>query len=292
MRYLIKYGILLILTGLLLAGIFYGKGKANAEVCRAVDILIANADSTTFVNPTGLMNELKDLGINPVGKRMGDIDAARIERQLTLSEYVENVECVKAPGGRLLIYASQMVPVMRVFDGDRSYYVNRSGKKMAAIANYHSDVPVVEGHFDKYSPLNLLPLIEYVEGDSLLRSLVTMYCVRDSDNILIVPSISGHVVNLGSADNYQRKLQKLLLFYREVMPAKGWEHYDTISVKWDHQVVATRRKKAVKVEVPIDDESDEPDTPLEDLVISDETHTPAVPPQQGNAQARQQNKPN
>lgn len=32
--------------------------------------------------------------------------------------------------------------------------------------------------------------------------------------------------------------------YRKVMPYKGWEAYDTISLKFEGQVVATRRDKS------------------------------------------------
>nr|MDE7421741.1 hypothetical protein [Muribaculaceae bacterium] len=33
--------------------------------------------------------------------------------------------------------------------------------------------------------------------------------------------------------------------YRKVLPAKGWNIYDTISVKFKNQIVASRRNKAI-----------------------------------------------
>ena len=208
---------------------------------------------------------------------MWQIDASRIEQALQRSDYLEKAECVKGPDGVLMIRASQLVPVLRVFDGDQSYYVNRYGKKMSATASYHADVPVVQGHFtDRYPATRLLPMVQYVEGDSLLRSLVTMFTMRDSDNIFIVPAIYGHVVNMGNAADYEAKFRKLKLFYRKVMPAKGWETYDTISVKWDHQVVATRRHKAVKIEMTYDSAYDEPETDIQTMSIDEDRHTLAV----------------
>lgn len=277
LKRLTRYTILLILSALLLIGIFWARSRADDERCLAIDVEIENADSTQFVTREGIIADLKKVGILPIGKPMWQIDADHIERALSHSEYVENVECVKAPNGRILIRAIQIVPVMRIFDGDNSYYINRHGKRMSANANYHTDVPVVQGHFtNEYPPTRLLPLIEYVESDTALRQLVTMYNFVDSDNIYILPAISGHVVNLGSVDNVAGKFDKLRLFYRKVMPEKGWEHYDTISLKWNHQVVATRRQKAVKVEMVYDAEDDEPDIDPEDLKISDETPTLAT----------------
>ena len=198
MKRLIQNSILAVLAALLVTGALWARSKSRGEVCTAVDVEVINADSTSFVTPQGVLSDLKGQGIELVGKHMGDINASDVEEALRLSPYLENADIVKCQDGRLLIRVYQLVPVLRVFDGDESYYVNRMGKRMAASSFYHCDVPVVQGHFTKkYPPTRLLPLIDYVEGDSLLRSLVTMYCVRDTNNIIIVPNISGHVINIG-----------------------------------------------------------------------------------------------
>ena len=246
------------LAAALVTGILWAKDKSRGEECTGIEVQVINADSTSFVTPQGVLNDLKGQGIKLVGKRMGDINASEIEEALRLSPYLENADIVKCQDGKVLIRVSQLVPVFRVFDGGSSYYVNRAGKHMSATNYYHSDVPVVQGHFTrKFPPTHLLPLIDYVENDSLLHSLVTMYIVRDTNNIILVPSISGHVVNIGNVSGLENKFAKLKLFYREVMPQRGWNTFDTISVKWNHQVVATRRTKAVQqtiVDAPDDDE--------------------------------------
>lgn len=280
MKRLIQNIILLVLASMLVAGILWARSRKADELCRRVKVEIVNSDSTQFVTEQGVMGELAQSGIKVVGKPMWQINAARIEEVLGKSEYLENVECVKARDGQLLIRASQLVPVMRVFDGDDvSYYVNAAGKRMNASAFYHSDVPVVQGHFtQRFPPTRLLPLVSYVEHDSLLRTLVTMYTVRDSNNVFLVPSIYGHVVNMGPVEDIENKFEKLKLFYREVMPAKGWETYDTISVKWSHQVVATRRKKAVKEVMTYDPEDDEVIPDLETMGVDENNATLAVEP--------------
>ena len=242
----------------LTTGILWARGKSHDEICSKVEVEVINADSTSFVTPQGVLNDLREQGVKLKGKYMGEIDASSIEEALRQSPYLENADCVKCQDGRVLIRVSQLVPVLRVFDGDASYYVNRAGKRMGATSYYHCDVPVVQGHFTrKYPVTRLLPLIDYIEKDSLLHSLVTMYQVRDTNNIIIVPNFSGHVVNIGNADGFENKFAKLKLFYSEVLPKKGWNTYDTISVKWNHQIVATKRVKAVRQIFDYDPEDDE-----------------------------------
>lgn len=259
----------------LTSGILWARYKYEGEVCTSVDVEVVNADSTSFVTPQGVISDLEHQGMKFVGKRMSEINASEIEEVLSQSPYLEYADIVKCQDGRLLIRVSQLLPVLRVFDGDNSYYVNRAGKHMDASLYYHSDVPVVQGHFtSRYPATRLLPLIDYVSGDSLLNSLVSMYCVRDSNNIILVPQISGHVINIGSADDFENKFAKLMQFYHEVMPKRGWNAFDTITVKWKHQIVATRRVKAVTEPLNYDPEDDEqaPDIQTMDMSLKE---TPA-----------------
>ena len=259
----------------MIVGILWARDKSHDEICTALEVEVLNNDSTSFVTPLGVIEELERHHIIVKGKPVWQINVEEIEKQLGESQYIESVECMFENGGRLKIKVAQIVPVMRVFDGDHSYYVNKDGKRMTAVSTFHADVPIVEGHFtSSYGPLRLLPMINYVEQDSALKSLVTMYFMRDSNNIFIVPSINGHVVNMGNCDGYESKFKKLKLFYNKVMPVKGWKYYDTISVKWNHQVVATKRDKTIEVEPEYDPEEDEPSDNMQTMRVSDNSKGP------------------
>lgn len=287
MKKIIQYIIILILTALLAWGICWAHTKAGDELCTAVDVEILNADSTSFVTPEGIKSELHSYGFNVVGKPLWQINVNKIEQVLRKSRYLETANCAINANGHLIIRVTQMVPVMRIFDGYTSYYVNANGKRMDATPLYHADVPVIQGHFTKEFPATrLLPLVKYVSRDQLLNSLITMYSVRDSDNIYCVPGIHGHVVNIGSMENFEQKLSKLVLFYRKVLPDKGWETYDTISVKWDHQVVATRRAKKVHTVIELDSTDTEPDVELSTL-----NGTGTEPQQENKTQNNNNKKP-
>ena len=259
-------------------GILWARAKARTQVCHAIVVDVLNTTTTPFVTPEAIKEELDHYGIAVVGKAFGDINVDTIETLLRHSPYVEDTECFLGYDGSLHIRVRQLVPVMRIFDGNTSYYVNRDGKTMRATPTYHADVPIVNGHFTPQFPATrLLPLVEYVEKDSVLKSLVTMYNVVDSNNVFIVPAIAGHVVNLGPPTGYENKFKKLQLFYHKVMPARGWETYDTISVKWNHRVVATLRHKKVKHVEIYDPKDDEQDPDHATMTINDAT---APAPQQ------------
>lgn len=252
---------------LLVLGIKWAHGKADSEVCTAVDVEVLNSGNTSFVTPEGVKAEMTRMGLMAAGLTVRNIDINKIETKLRQSEYLENVECFMAANGHLVIRVEQIVPVLRVFETDStSYYLNRNGKRLNATYNFHADVPIVSGHFTRSFPATrLLPLVEYIEKDATLHSLVTMIDVVDSSNIYIIPNIEGHVVNFGSVDNYENKFKKLLTFYKEVLPYKGYYYYDTISVKWNYQIVATKSNKAVKEQIKTDPDDDEGDSPFSNV---------------------------
>lgn len=58
------------------------------------------------------------------------------------------------------------------------------------------------------------------------------------------------------------KFSRLMIAYKEVLPVKGWDFYDTLSVKWENQIVATRRSKklhSVISAVDLEAEKEDPD---------------------------------
>ena len=107
-----------------------------------------------------------------------------------------------------------------------------------------TDVPVVTGNFNKrFAPKEVIPIVSYINKNPMLHDLVSMIFAENAHNIILIPKIRGHVINFGDTTRLDEKTRALTLFYRDVIPYKGWEEYDTISVKYRGQIVATRRDK-------------------------------------------------
>lgn len=222
---------------------------ANEKVGK-VEITVVDNGSRQFVNTRNILNELGSLPTD--SDFVKDVNLSEIERTLKQFVNIEDASVNKTIGGNIRIRVVPMVPVARVFDaGGYSYYINAEGKKLKANASYHVDVPIVSGCIDDsvVSAVDLLPVMNFVAGDSLWNSLTSAFKVEKNHDLLLIPMIKGHVVNLGDYrdKNTADKFRRLATFYREVMPKKGWQFYDTISVKFDGQVVATRAKKRAPV---------------------------------------------
>ncbi|HEY1022165.1 MAG TPA: hypothetical protein VGE06_07615, partial [Flavisolibacter sp.] len=64
----------------------------------------------------------------------------------------------------------------------------------------------------------------------------------------LIPVVGNHVIKLGSGYNAEEKLDRLLVFYRQVLPKAGLAKYSTLDVQFTDQVVAVRRGPISKVD--------------------------------------------
>lgn len=232
------------------------------SVCTGLKIAVNDTASLKFVTAAELSRELGSLPAQAKGMLLKEIDTDSIERLLNSIDKIENANAVRLTDRSVLITVDPLHPVARVFDSKGSYYINRSGKRISADARYHIDVPVIQGNFvDSVFPASrVLPLVDYISNDSLWNSLVSMIKVDSPSDILLVSIVRGQIINFGTPDNFDNKFHRLRRMYAEVMPVKGWSYYDTISVKWNGQIVATRRnKKLPPPKFAADDADETPD---------------------------------
>ncbi|MBR5333043.1 MAG: hypothetical protein IKV32_07095 [Muribaculaceae bacterium] len=223
----------------------YTTRRAQESLCKGVDIVVHDQGGLEFVTVDDISHEIQNENGQFLTKKVGEINTHKIETQLNAIDKIERANCVFFNNSRLRIDVMPLVPVARIFDDKGSYYINREGKKMIADPRYRVDVPIVVGNFDKQFPaVSILPLLSYITNDSTWNSLVSSVKISPRNrDIIIVPMIKGHVINFGDTTMIENKFARIKTMYKEVLPVKGWNFYDTISVKWRGQVVATRYKK-------------------------------------------------
>lgn len=218
--------------------------EADRHVCTGIEVEVEGNSKLAGTIRHGVVEELHSYPQRIVGTQLHQLNTSDIERYLSKYNNFEKVNCIISTRGELVVRIVPLIPVMRVFFGDNSYYINKEGKHIVSNAEFYNEVPIVSGNFNKhFTPKNVLPLVNYISKDGLLKEMVSMINAEDSHNLILIPRMRGHVINFGDTTRLDEKKRALTLFYRQVMPYKGWEEYDTISVKYRGQVIATRRDK-------------------------------------------------
>lgn len=257
---ILKWAILIVLLGYSAAVSVWARSEAARNSCRGIEVEVEHVGKADSVTRNGVLAELARYPRKIVGTPLPSLNTFHIRQFLSRFSNFESVDCVVTTDGLLKVSVVPMIPEIRVFTPMGSYYINKDGKHIEANAEFHVDVPVVKGVFNKsLPPTYVLPVTRFIEADPVLRELISMVEVADADNIILVPKIQGHVINFGDTTRLEEKRRALMTAYRKIMPYMGWNRYDTISVRFRDQIVATRRLKAAEAHGPTTDDGDDPE---------------------------------
>lgn len=281
-KLILKWLILLALLSYIAIASMWAIDYAEQQTLDDIVINIDKNSPTKFVTKEGVIQKLGKTADKIKHTPIAELNIEKLERQLSQDNSFENVECYITSDNKLQIDIVPMIPEIRVFSPDgKSYYINKDGKRIDTGNEFFMDVPVVTGNFDqKFPAKNILPVTRHIAADDYLKNLITMIEVKSATNILLYPCIKGQVINIGDTTELTKKFDNLTLFYRKVMNHKGWETYDTISVKFRNQIVATRRDKSKKIHsIEVDDSVNIDEQSLQGIDLLDQ---PSTQSQQNN----------
>lgn len=261
--------------------LFMANDMAAREMCAGIDIKVLQREgSRNFVTGGEVRRLLDEWGLDDVNRPVSTINLQEIEDRLNGIVNIEHASVERLANRKVRVNVTPMIPVARVFDRNSSYYINQSGKRLTANHRFRLDVPVITGDFDSsHDAVSLIPLVERLSADPDWNAIVAQISVEPkTHDVILVPMIRGHVVNLGDTADIDDKLERVMLMYHKVLPLKGWNYYDTISVKWGGQVVATRRqKKIAEPLIRFDQEGDETDEEdINSMLVSTDADTASV----------------
>lgn len=92
--------------------------------------------------------------------------------------------------------------------------------------------------------LKLINFVKYIEEDSFWSAEIVQIVASSMSSgdirLELVPRSGRHIVQFGTLENAEAKLDKLLAFYNKGLKNIGWDVYRTISVEYEGQVVCTK----------------------------------------------------
>ena len=241
--------ILSILSVILLAGyLFYSvmamtDSHEDIRLCRGVDLHISDSLHFDLIDEEMILSLLQEHSMDPVGLPMDGIDLERVETTLLLHPLVGKVQCYKTGGDMLRINISSKVPLVRVMNNrGQDFYVDSRGE----ILSQHSlavQLPVATGYIDRrYASDELLKVVRAIDRSEFWKAQVEQINVTKDRQIELVPRVGDHLLILGTADDVDNKLERLMNFYEKGLDNVGWNKYRSISVAYEGQVVCKKRK--------------------------------------------------
>ena len=206
--------------------------------CENIHLSVTDYDDFKFISENDVQVQLQNSGVYPVGKLHSDIDLTEMEESLLKLNMVKSVKCYFATNGDVNVAVTQRVPVFRVMEEGRSYYIDNERKRMSTSIKFSAYVPVVTGNVNfEFATTNLYDFIVYLQSESRWRSAFTQIYVYPDNKIELVPRVGDFVIKMGSLNHYESKLKKLDKFLEVLPKYHSWDKYSVINLEFRDQVV-------------------------------------------------------
>ena len=234
--------------------------KAKAEykevTCSGIKVEIAEQDGLTFVTDGDVMEYMAGGYGNCSGKRLEEIDLARIEEILDGKSAILKSEAYTTRDGILHIIITQRVPVVRLVSGRGGWYADSEGYLFPLQKNYTSRVPIVAGSI----PLNIksgfkgipataaerqwlggiLDLVDFLSRNRRWDDAIAQIHVNGNGHVIIVPRKGREKFYMGRPEEFEKKFAKIENYYRYIVPEKGQDAYSYVNVSFDGQIVCRK----------------------------------------------------
>jgi cell division protein FtsQ len=206
--------------------------------CENIHLSVTDYDDFKFISDNDVRLQLQNSGVYPVGKLHSDIDLTEMEASLLKLSMIKSVKCYFATNGDVNVAVTQRVPVFRVMEEGRSYYIDNERKRMSTSIKFSAYVPVVTGNVNfEFATTNLYDFIVYLQSESRWRSAFTQIYVYPDNKVELVPRVGDFIIKMGSLDRYEAKLKKLDKFLEVLPKYHSWDKYSVINLEFKDQVV-------------------------------------------------------
>lgn len=225
--------------------------KDTAQVCESLKVNIIGKE--TFIDQADISKMISNQFGAVVGIELQQIKLEEIERAIEKLPYVSKAEIHADMDGVVSVNVEQREVILRVINKDgREFYIDTKGHKIPVTLKYVPHVLVANGKIsEQYSkPLekvdtqmvkDLVKIVEKVKGNELWENQIVQIYVNEQLDIELIPRVGKEVLVIGSADSLDYKLERLEIYYKNILPKVGTDAYTKVNVKYGGQIICERQ---------------------------------------------------
>jgi cell division protein FtsQ len=224
-------------------------GRSEEVLCNRLDVILQDTVNNRFVTP----GEIRALVISAEpqlqGYPLSQLNSRELESYLEKNRFIRNAEVSKDIAGRLEIRVEQRVPLVRILpEGEEGYYLDEEGKVLPLSPYFTPHILLVSGYLpgpeaaEKEDMLSeICQFCTYLSGHEFWKNQIVQIYVNRQGEYELIPRVGAHHILLGSMEQWQQKLRNLELLYNQGFSKYGWNTYGTINLKYENQVICTKR---------------------------------------------------
>lgn len=214
----------------------------NENYCSAIDIIIQDSAITRFVQKNDIYQILNEGNYNILAKTPSEIDLYTIENKVKDHSSIKDCDCFFLTDGTLRIEISQRHPIARIITNKYKIYIDEEGGQMPPSNFYTAHVPIITGYVkEELISTDLYAIAQKIHDDEFLKAQIEQINVTSKGEYTLIPRAGRQTIEIGDAENLDIKFKSLKALYIQIFNKNAWNKYKTISLKYDGQVVCTKK---------------------------------------------------
>lgn len=168
------------------------------------------------------------------------IDLNGLEKALTSNPMIKEAQVFIDVEGKITAEIEQKKPIARV-STNASFYVDDMGSYMPLSTNYTARVPLITGTVYKNDLVNVFTIANKIQQDEFLKKHVVEIHQNENKSIDLKFRLNDFTIQLGSLKSLDKKINNLKAFYQKAMKDKTLDSYRMVNLKFDNQVICTKK---------------------------------------------------
>lgn len=234
---------------LVFAAVAFGWFSANNRLVTAIVVNIVDKQAYEFVSEKEVEETITKSGLCQIGSsRLDELDLRAIEEKVKSYNFVSECHAAKDLTGNLVVDIKQNRPLARIFRPNmKSEYLAANGTLMPLSKKYTARVPVLTGEgtykikgnycIEDSLGKQLFDFLIFVESAEFWKAQITQIELDKKNQIAFYTAAGNQRVEIGRADHVEEKLAKLMTFYKEIVPVKGWGKYQRVNIAYNRQII-------------------------------------------------------
>lgn len=238
---------LLLSTMLVVGAIVFAEARYTGRTCQGIEISIEEG-ARQLIPKESLLTLLTANAARPIlATPLKSLDISNIENRVKTHSFVRDGIVYKNWRGKLKITILPRRPIARIlYPHQQSQYIDEDGTLLPLSDQYTARVLLVEAEKLTSGSKNLrehphgtalLALLNYLDQDPFWRAQIAYLHINKKGKIVMTTQVSKQRIELGLPEGIDKKLAKLKLFYKQIIPQKGWNTYKRVNLEFDNQIV-------------------------------------------------------
>ena len=208
-RLLLMFGLVIFLFS------FTSNRNGNRKLTKSVVVFVG--ENAPFLKQETVNKLLIENNQDASAIRKDKLDLNKLEKVLDAQQMIEKSEVFVTVDGVLKAVVKQKTPIVRVFDGTSSFYIDYEGNRMPLSANFTPRIPLVFGFIHEKNRVALAALFRKIYDDAFLKKNIIAIQIMPNGSLKMLNRNFDFQIDFGGTINVDRKINNYKAFFQKAI---------------------------------------------------------------------------